>query len=213
MKSVPITSLAIVFAAVTSLPASARDVKLGPVINNPEIRIRGVPNNGCTMYEHLNGGGESWKAKVNWKFRAVDGMTIYREVYNETGPYWNDKISSVRCDLKCILQRISLRACQSGRRPTRLHRRWKIDQSDGSGNRRLLPQPGVRQQDIVLSCRLHRQEIATLLFPTLARGISPPSSTIITRLRRGAWRFEFRNARRESWAKASARLINSTAAC
>lgn len=100
MKSVPITSLAIVFAAVTSLPASARDVKLGPVINNPEIRIRGVPNNGCTMYEHLNGGGESWKAKVNWKFRAVDGMTIYREVYNETGPYWNDKISSVRCDLK-----------------------------------------------------------------------------------------------------------------
>ena len=67
----------------------------------PEIFITSpesmVGRAGCTFYEHPNYGGASWFVAVD-RFLSGDGYgAIYVAALGSTGPWWNDRISSVSC--------------------------------------------------------------------------------------------------------------------
>lgn len=73
-----------------------------------QVVTAAIKKRGCTFYEHINGGGASWKVNVDWI--AHDGGEPKKNVYGQAvarlGPWWNDKISSAKCDtagkLKCL---------------------------------------------------------------------------------------------------------------
>lgn len=88
------------------LPADLLQRK-GPLLSD-QIVTAAIKKKGCTFYEHINGGGASWKINVDWI--AYDGgqpkKNVYGQAVGKLGSWWNDKISSVQCDtageLKCL---------------------------------------------------------------------------------------------------------------
>ncbi len=57
-----------------------------------------IANKGCTFYENANGGGQSWKKTVAWVAQEYADQTSYAQTVPDIGSWWNDKISSLRCD-------------------------------------------------------------------------------------------------------------------
>ena len=108
--------LALMLAALALLPAGSALADSGlkvrfdpkalgrPLHIDPNIlkRASGLPSDvagrGCTFYEHNNGGGKSWRKSVNWLAYDNQSVTTYAEYVTTVGPWWNDKISSMRCD-------------------------------------------------------------------------------------------------------------------
>lgn len=58
-----------------------------------------VSGKGCTFYEHAGGRGESWHKEVEWLADRQPGVDIYAQYVADTGSWWNDRISSLKCDV------------------------------------------------------------------------------------------------------------------
>jgi hypothetical protein len=109
-RTASITALLITFVQIGS--ASALDIshmqmpsnmKLNPDVIARLPRLPGalpmvVKGKGCTFYENANGSGASWHKEVSWQSSKEGNQVTYAEVVNYTGDWWNDKISSIRCD-------------------------------------------------------------------------------------------------------------------
>ncbi len=74
---------------------SHRPLKVPPNVMAMPMLLK---NKGCTYYESANGGGQNWRKDVAWLAESASGQVTYAEVVNDTGSWWNDRISSVRCD-------------------------------------------------------------------------------------------------------------------
>jgi len=103
----PIAAAVAAFAALGLQPALAQNNNSGElkrkipgdiIINKPYSAKDAVPNMGCTFYEHINGRGQAWHVKVGWKLRETADLVMFREQLNTFGDYWNDRVSSVKCD-------------------------------------------------------------------------------------------------------------------
>ena len=79
--------------------AKSRPLKLDPAKFRPvAILPMAVRNKGCTFYEHRNGGGEAWRKTVSWLAYSNSSTDTYAQTVATVGPWWNDRISSIRCD-------------------------------------------------------------------------------------------------------------------
>lgn len=61
-----------------------------------------VKGKGCTFYENANGGGESWHKAVGWLYsepNQSNSKYVYAESMPTLGDWWNDRISSLKCDM------------------------------------------------------------------------------------------------------------------
>ncbi|MET3927924.1 hypothetical protein [Devosia sp. 2618] len=57
-----------------------------------------IRGKGCTFYEHDNGRGEAWHKSVGWLANSYSNQDSYAEYVTYTGEWWNDRISSLKCD-------------------------------------------------------------------------------------------------------------------
>lgn len=69
------------------------------VINLTNVAMPiGISGKGCTFYEHANGGGERWHKPVGWLAQRYADQDSYAEYVTHTGEWWDNRISSMRCD-------------------------------------------------------------------------------------------------------------------
>lgn len=57
-----------------------------------------IVGKGCTFYEHPNGQGAAWNKAVGWLAERRSTQDSYAEYVTYTGEWWDDRISSMRCD-------------------------------------------------------------------------------------------------------------------
>lgn len=62
---------------------------------------QGIKGKGCAFYEHIDGKGADWKKAVEWQATRHTGGTVssvWAQTMPTLGEWWNDRISSVKCD-------------------------------------------------------------------------------------------------------------------
>ncbi len=67
----------------------------GPMGGQPLI-VQPAGGGGCTLYEHVNGGGQSWRVEAAHRDRR--NPSAFVQAQDSFGPWWNDRVSSVQCD-------------------------------------------------------------------------------------------------------------------
>lgn len=96
----------------TLAPAAAQSKKLdrraAEILLKQDLRDvmkrakRAVPaavrGKGCVFYERANGKGADWRVNVAWRSGGSENQPNYAQVIGTTGDWWDNNISSLRCD-------------------------------------------------------------------------------------------------------------------